>query len=459
MALRSLFRRSPDRRGFTLVELAIVLAVASLLFAGLWRLMAGGSTQMRDQAAADQMKQLLTAVQQYLVSSQEGRDLLKVLPGGGRFQLDLNGGASNPDFLNYRPAGFTASTTNSYNQSYAVFVRRDDGGAGGTDVTSYSVMILTRNGEVIPDASGARISALIGNDGGFIYSTDVCNAAAGVGGATQNAACGAYGAWAASVLIYAPAGGSLGRLAARATNVASTDVSMWLARKNYPPVEDFNTMQTNMYFPTIANTVYPGDAPNEHNLFLGRNTIFGGPNAASRGGAIRNIEYIEIQRPAAANNTPGLRVTSQSGCSKNNPGDACPYVVIVSGDQSVNGLLYANKLFAEFFIYNPTSDARLKHDIRPLESPLDDLSKIRALSFRMNDGNDKKLGVIAQEVKEVYPELIQDLGQGYEGVDYMGLISPLIGAVQQLKDQNEALKAEVKELSATVKGLQKAKAK
>ena len=45
---RKIKNRTDKRRGFTLIELAIVLAVASLLFAGLWRLMASGNTQLRD---------------------------------------------------------------------------------------------------------------------------------------------------------------------------------------------------------------------------------------------------------------------------------------------------------------------------------------------------------------------------------------------------------------------------
>ncbi|NDC55706.1 MAG: prepilin-type N-terminal cleavage/methylation domain-containing protein, partial [Alphaproteobacteria bacterium] len=43
-------------RGFTLVELAIVVAIAGLLFAGLWRLMSSGSGQLTEQAAAQQQQ-------------------------------------------------------------------------------------------------------------------------------------------------------------------------------------------------------------------------------------------------------------------------------------------------------------------------------------------------------------------------------------------------------------------
>jgi hypothetical protein len=49
------------------------------------------------------------------------------------------------------------------------------------------------------------------------------------------------------------------------------------------------------------------------------------------------------------------------------------------------------------------------------------------------------LGVIAQEVEQVFPELVRTDDQGYKQVNYIGLIAPLIEAVKELDARVQAL--------------------
>ncbi len=456
MALQSFLRLSRKGRGFTLVELAIVLAVASLLFAGLWRLMAGGSTQMRDQAAADQMKQLIQATQTYLASSGGQAYLTTNIPAPpGNFVLPL----TEATFTPFLPTGFGAGTQNSYGQSYSIQVRRDS-------ASGYSFMIITTGGEQISDTSGGRISGLIGNDGGFIYNTDVCNTQTG-GAATNNSACGAYGAWAASVLTYGFAGGASGHLATRTSVVTGTDVSLWLARRNFPtPASEYNTMHTNLYFENAAVPTPPVQPAGTHDLFLGNNVIYGASDTGVIGGRILNVmsaQYGDVSLPGPASQ---VSLVVNSPCTDtdtinkvNWQAGECKYnAASLNGDVSVTGFLKANSLYAAYFVYE-TSDERLKHEIKPLENSLEKLSKIRALSFLMNDNNEKKMGVIAQEVEKIYPELIRDIGDGYKGVDYLGFIGPLLGAIQELKAENEELRKQLKSQAQAIKQLQKTEGK
>ena len=100
-----------------------------------------------------------------------------------------------------------------------------------------------------------------------------------------------------------------------------------------------------------------------------------------------------------------------------------------------------------------TSDARLKVNTREITGShaLNDLSKIRAVTYNWADpGKDQnqQVGVIAQEVQRVFPQLVGSATAAFKGerdryltVDYAGLVSPLIGAVNELNRRVSLLRA------------------
>jgi Chaperone of endosialidase len=51
------------------------------------------------------------------------------------------------------------------------------------------------------------------------------------------------------------------------------------------------------------------------------------------------------------------------------------------------------------------------------------------------------MGVIAQDVEKVFPQLVEKNEQGYKRVEYSGLIAPLIEAVKELDDRLRAVEA------------------
>ena len=55
------------------------------------------------------------------------------------------------------------------------------------------------------------------------------------------------------------------------------------------------------------------------------------------------------------------------------------------------------------------------------------------------------IGVIAQDVEAVFPELVDTGPEGYKRVNYVGLIAPLIEAVKELDDRVRALEAHEQE--------------
>jgi endosialidase-like protein len=72
--------------------------------------------------------------------------------------------------------------------------------------------------------------------------------------------------------------------------------------------------------------------------------------------------------------------------------------------------------------------------------------RLRGVSFEWRDDvqsghSGKDLGVIAQEVEQVFPELVHTDDRGYKTVNYLGLIAPLIEAVKELDIRLQALEA------------------
>nr|VFK39556.1 MAG: Collagen triple helix repeat-containing protein [Candidatus Kentron sp. SD] len=96
-----------------------------------------------------------------------------------------------------------------------------------------------------------------------------------------------------------------------------------------------------------------------------------------------------------------------------------------------------------------SSDARLKKDIRPLENPLDKITRVRGVSFHWKDeekGTDREIGVIAQEVEKEFPELVSTDGEGYKSVAYGKLTAVLIEAVKAQQARIDELEARIQTL-------------
>ena len=100
-----------------------------------------------------------------------------------------------------------------------------------------------------------------------------------------------------------------------------------------------------------------------------------------------------------------------------------------------------------------TSDIRLKENIKPIENALDKISKISGNTYDWKselkdvhgyEGND--VGVIAQEVEVVLPQLVQDRDNGYKAVKYDKLVALLIEGIKEQQTQIHNLTLEIENL-------------
>jgi hypothetical protein len=105
---------------------------------------------------------------------------------------------------------------------------------------------------------------------------------------------------------------------------------------------------------------------------------------------------------------------------------------------------------AEFIFFNDgrssgLSDARLKTKVRTLDNVLERLSKVRGVNFEWLKGSGEQIGLIAQEVEEVFPELVSEM-DNYKGVDYARFSAVLVQAVKELNAETKNLAAANQEL-------------
>ena len=115
-----------------------------------------------------------------------------------------------------------------------------------------------------------------------------------------------------------------------------------------------------------------------------------------------------------------------------------------SGDFSAGSISCAN-LTATFTVeaadFNSTSDQNLKTNIQTVQNSLDTLQQIRGVTFDWKTNNKSSVGVIAQEIEQVLPQLVNE-GE-HKSVNYNGLIGVLIEAVKELSAEVEELKKRV----------------
>ena len=122
-----------------------------------------------------------------------------------------------------------------------------------------------------------------------------------------------------------------------------------------------------------------------------------------------------------------------------------------------------------------TSDQRFKENIKTLNGSLQKINSIRGVSFtwKTNDEISKikgiqtdsvdnsrlqegtQLGVIAQEVEKVLPELVYTDDKGFKSVDYIKLTPVLIEAIKEQQKEIEELKATNSKLQSQIEEILK----
>jgi hypothetical protein len=139
------------------------------------------------------------------------------------------------------------------------------------------------------------------------------------------------------------------------------------------------------------------------------------------------------------NNTSAMRIGSGSDHSYHH--DPRNAEMRFATFDSTRFYIYGNGNYS--FTGSNVSDRRAKDNIATLElTATDKIMQLEAKSYNMkNNPNQKRYGFIAQDVKEVVSDLVSGNDtDGYLGLDYNGLLTIAIKAIQEQQKQIEILK-------------------
>ena len=105
--------------------------------------------------------------------------------------------------------------------------------------------------------------------------------------------------------------------------------------------------------------------------------------------------------------------------------------VNITGNMNVSGIVTATD-------FDSLSDVNLKTNVVVIENPLDKVLQLRGVNFDWKEDNRPSMGVIAQEVEEILPQLVH--GHETKTVNYNGLIGLLIECVKKQQEEIDELK-------------------
>jgi hypothetical protein len=98
--------------------------------------------------------------------------------------------------------------------------------------------------------------------------------------------------------------------------------------------------------------------------------------------------------------------------------------------------------------YGSLSDQRIKENIVDATPKLESLKQVRIVNFNLIGDNQKQIGVVAQELEQIFPGMVEEDSKGMKAVKYSVFVPMLVKAIQEQQAMIEELKAKVAALEA-----------
>jgi len=108
--------------------------------------------------------------------------------------------------------------------------------------------------------------------------------------------------------------------------------------------------------------------------------------------------------------------------------------------------------------WTQASDERYKNNVKPLLEISNKVNLLQPVGYEWNkeefpennfpDGN--QIGLIAQEVEKLFPELVATNQDGYKSIDYSKISVLLIQAIKEQSDEINKMKSDIEELKSMI---------
>jgi hypothetical protein len=226
-------------------------------------------------------------------------------------------------------------------------------------------------------------------------------------------------------------------------NVENTALSTWAGTNNITTLGTIGTgtWQGTAIAPTYGGTGVDASGATNGQLLVGNGTGFtlatisgtaNQVNVANGAGSITLSTPQDIHTGA----TPtfgGLTLSGNLNMGANN--------VVSTGAATFNSLTISNlagattggTLTIDGSGVFSTSDRRYKENIVPLNSALEQISRVEGVkyNYKADDASQIHFGVIAQDIEKIFPNLVKTNDKGYKSVNYIELVPMLLEAIKE----------------------------
>ena len=202
---------------------------------------------------------------------------------------------------------------------------------------------------------------------------------------------------------------------------------------------------------SAATPSYSFDADSDSGMFRATTNALGFSTAGTErmritsGGVIQNDPLTTTQSSA-------VRISNNAG------GGNYTYGMIIEDDSTNTGFILFSAQNGDSVgsitrngalntSFNTVSDYRLKEDLQDFNG-LDKVSKIPVYDFKWKTDESRSYGVMAHELQEVLPDAVsgEKDAEEMQGVDYSKIVPLLVKSIQELKADNDSLKARIETL-------------